>query len=67
MLAFRAHAGDPVLRADEQEITEARWFTRAGLLSAVNRREVLLQSAVSIARWQIDRWYGGSLPTEHDW
>ena len=67
MLAFRARAGDPVLRVDRTEITEARWFTRAELLRAVDRRQTLLPSAVSIARWQVERWYGGPLPTEHDW
>lgn len=67
MLAYRAHASDPRLRVDRGEITTARWFTRSELLDAVEGQDVRLPSSVSIARWQIERWYGGSLPTQHDW
>jgi NAD+ diphosphatase len=67
MLAYRAHASDPRLRVDHDELTAARWFTRPGLLDAIGRGDVLLPSSVSIARWQVERWYGGPLPTEQDW
>lgn len=50
------------LRADEQEIEEARWFTREELFSAVIEGDILLPGRVSIARHLIEHWYGGELP-----
>ena len=67
MLGFRAHAADPALRVDAEEITEARWFSREGLIEAGRRREVLMPSSVSIARWLIERWFGGPLPADNMW
>ena len=67
MLGFRAHAADPALRVDAEEITEACWFSREELLEAGRRREVLMPSSVSIARWLIERWFGARLPAENIW
>jgi NAD+ diphosphatase len=67
MLAFSARAADSALVLDGVEITDARWFSRTELLDAMRRKEVLLPSSASIARWQVERWYGEPLPTEYDW
>ena len=67
MFAFRAHARNPELHVDAREIAEARWYARDELIEAMEQEEVRLPSSVSVARWQIERWYGGALPDEHDW
>jgi NAD+ diphosphatase len=60
MLGFTARVdGDPTLRLDEDEIEEARWFTRDELRSGAGPRA--LPPPVSIARHIIDRWVGGEL------
>jgi len=67
MLGFRARATGTEVTVDEKEIAEARWFTRAELRVATDSREVLLPSAVSIARRLIEDWYGGALPVDDHW
>jgi NAD+ diphosphatase len=63
MLGFRARAhGKQEIRVDEEEIAEARWFTREQLRAAVGAGEVLLPPPVSIAHRIIESWYGKSLP-----
>ena len=65
MLGYHARALDAEVRVDGEEIAEARWFTREGLLAACASGEVRVPPSVSIARRLIERWYGGPLP--HDW
>jgi len=63
MLGFRAvAAGVQEITVDEDEIGEARWFTRAELIEAVESREVTLAPTSSIARRLIEYWYGEELP-----
>jgi NAD+ diphosphatase len=63
MLGFVAHAGgQQEIVVDEEEIAEARWFTREQLTAAVATREVLLPPPVSIAHRIIESWYGAPLP-----
>jgi NAD+ diphosphatase len=63
MLGFRASAaGRQQICVDNDEIGEARWFTRAELLAAIEAREVILAPTSSIARRLIEHWYGGELP-----
>jgi NAD+ diphosphatase len=63
MLGFRAvAAGGQVISVDEEEIGEARWFTRAELLAALEAGEVGLAPTSSIARRLIEYWYGAQLP-----
>jgi NAD+ diphosphatase len=60
MLGFTARVdGDPTLRLDEDEIEEARWFTRDELRSGTGPRA--LPPPVSIARHIIDRWLTGDI------
>ncbi|MET8385646.1 NAD(+) diphosphatase [Streptosporangium canum] len=65
MLGFFARATSTELVLDLEEITEARWFSRAELLAALESGEVCLPSEVSIARRLIETWYGG--PLTGDW
>ncbi|WP_431895965.1 NAD(+) diphosphatase [Nonomuraea sp. bgisy101] len=65
MLGFFAHATTTELVCDADEIAEARWFTRAELLAALESGEVRLPPPVSIARRLIETWYGGHL--SGDW
>ena len=63
MLGFVARArGEQEIVVDEEEIAEARWFTREQLRAAVSSREVLLPPPVSIAHRIIESWYGAPLP-----
>ncbi|WP_418277680.1 NAD(+) diphosphatase [Isoptericola jiangsuensis] len=62
MLGFRARATTTAVRTDDEEVTEARWFTREALLAAVTAGDVGLPGRQSIARALIEEWYGGELP-----
>lgn len=59
MLGFYAHASATEIRIDENEIAEARWFTREELRAANQAGEVKLPpSGVSISTWLIEKWLG---------
>ncbi len=64
MLGFRADApaGQEIM-PDAEEIAEAYWFSREGLVAAIKAREIALPPPVSIARQIIELWYGGPLPS----
>jgi NAD+ diphosphatase len=64
MLGFRAEAtADQAIAVDHDELTEANWYSRADLLAAVRDEKLGLPAPVSIARYIIESWYGGPLPT----
>jgi NAD+ diphosphatase len=64
MLGFRAGAAaGQRIAVDHEELAEARWFSRAGLLASLRSGEVALPPPVSIARRIIESWYGGPLPS----
>jgi NAD+ diphosphatase len=64
MLGFRADApAGQAIAVDDEEIAEARWWSRADLLAALQARELALPPSVSIARHIIEAWYGGPLPS----
>jgi NAD+ diphosphatase len=62
MVAFVARARTTELRPDGVELTDARWFTRAGLERDVRSGDVLLPGRGSIARALVEEWFGGTLP-----
>lgn len=62
MVGFRARAVATAVRVDDDEITEARWFSRAELLAAVASGEVGLPGRQSIARALVEEWFGAALP-----
>lgn len=61
MLAFTARAVTTDITVDVNEVTEARWFSRASLAAAVTAGEVVLPTRASVARALIEDWYGGPL------
>ena len=63
MLGFKAMAaaGQSIV-VDEEEIGDARWFTRAEMLAAIDAGELGLAPTSSIARRLIEYWYGAELP-----
>ncbi len=64
MLGFRAEApAGQSITVDHEELAEARWWSRADLLAALQARELALPPSVSIARHIIEAWYGGPLPS----
>jgi NAD+ diphosphatase len=64
MLGFRAEApAGQAITVDHEELAEASWWSRAGLLAALEARELALPPPVSIARHIIEAWYGGPLPS----
>ncbi|MGH3341498.1 MAG: NAD(+) diphosphatase [Carbonactinosporaceae bacterium] len=63
MVAFTARAVTTEIAVDGEEITEARWFTRASLTAAIENADVILPPPVSIAHRLIETWYGAPLPT----
>jgi len=64
MLGFTARVASGTVPAaakpDGVEILELRWFTREELVAALP--EVGLPGGISIARWLLERWYGGPIP-----
>jgi NAD+ diphosphatase len=64
MLGFRADAlPGQVINVDDDELAEARWWSRDGLLAALRAGELALPSQVSIARRIIEFWHGSALPS----
>jgi NAD+ diphosphatase len=63
MLGFKAMAAaGQLIVVDEEEIGEARWFTRAEMLAAIEAGELGVAPTSSIARRLIEYWYGAELP-----
>ncbi|MGI8577495.1 MAG: NAD(+) diphosphatase [Nocardioidaceae bacterium] len=62
MLGFFARATGTEITVDGDEITAARWFSRAELKAVVERGEVGLPTPISIAYALVAAWYGEELP-----
>ena len=63
MLGYEAKAaGGQQIAVDEDEIGEARWFSRAELRTAIEVGELGIAPSSSIARRLIEYWYGEELP-----
>lgn len=62
MLGFRAQAaGSLLITVDQEEIAEARWFSRDELRAAIADGTIRLPPPVSIAHRIIESWYGSEL------
>ncbi len=62
MLGFIARAVSTDIVVDDDEIEDARWFTRAELRAEAEAGRVVLPGPISISRALIEQWYGGELP-----
>ncbi|WP_296605588.1 NAD(+) diphosphatase [Nocardioides sp.] len=62
MVGFVGRAVTTDIRIDEDEIEDARWFTRAEMKALAAEGTLLLPSGVSISRSLVEHWYGGPLP-----
>ena len=56
MLGFQARAISTEIICHDQELTEARWFSRDEVLEMAKSQEVLPPTNLSISRWLIDGW-----------
>ena len=61
MLGFFGQALTSDITIDENEIAEARWFTRDDVTEMTAASEMLLPPNVSISRWLLQKWHGGTI------
>lgn len=62
MLGFHARATSETISLDDDEVEDARWFTRAQMRADAETGSLVLPGGVSISRSLIEDWYGGALP-----
>lgn len=61
MLGFFGRAATTDIRVDQDEIAEARWFTRAEVTEMTAASDLILPPNVSISRWLLQQWHGGTI------
>jgi NAD+ diphosphatase len=61
MLVFYARATGFDIEVDEDEIVDARWFSRDDLRAAIEAGDVAVPGSISISRRLIEGWYGEEL------
>lgn len=61
MLGFFGRALTTEIKVDEDEIAEARWFTRDEVTEMTAKSDLLLPPNVSISRWLLQKWHGGRI------
>ncbi len=57
MLGFTATAADDVIVRHDQELAEARWFTRGEIVEALHHRRLRVARRVSIAYRLLEDWF----------
>jgi NAD+ diphosphatase len=62
MVGFFARATTTDIVIDDDEIEEARWFSREELRAGAEAGTLALPGGISISRSLIEAWYGGPLP-----
>lgn len=62
MLGFIGRATSTDIEVDDDELDDARWFTRAEMRALAEDGTIALPSGVSISRSLVEHWYGGPLP-----
>jgi NAD+ diphosphatase len=62
MLGFVGRAESEDINVDNDEIEDARWFTRAEMKAQAEAGELVLPGGISISRSLVEHWYGGPLP-----
>ncbi|MEV7397175.1 NAD(+) diphosphatase [Aeromicrobium sp. NPDC092404] len=61
MLGFFGQAETSDITVDQDEIAEARWFTRDEVTEMTASSDLLLPPNVSISRWLLQTWHGGTI------
>jgi NAD+ diphosphatase len=61
MLGFFGQALTSDITVDQNEIAEARWFTRQEVTEMTAASDLLLPPNVSISRWLLQKWHGGTI------
>jgi NAD+ diphosphatase len=61
MLGFFGTAITDTIKVDDDEIAEARWFSRREITDLSAAGELLLPPKVSISRWLVEKWHGGEI------
>lgn len=61
MLGFFGDAATTEIHVDQDEIEEARWFTRDEVTEMTSSSELLLPPHVSISRWLLQTWHRGQI------
>ena len=62
MVGFFARATTTEINVDEDEIEDARWFTREEMRAQAEDGTLVLPGGISISRSLVEAWYGGPLP-----
>jgi NAD+ diphosphatase len=62
MLGFIGRAVSTEIEVDNDELDDARWFTRAEMKAEAEAGSLVLPGGVSISRSLVEHWYGGPLP-----
>lgn len=62
MLGFVGHADSTDIRVDDDEIEDARWFTRDDVRAGTADGSLVLPGGISISRSLVEHWYGEQLP-----
>ena len=61
MLGFFGRGAEHGHHVDQNEIAEARWFTREEVTEMTASSDLLLPPNVSISRWLLQQWHGGTI------
>ena len=56
MLGFRVQGTSTEISCADEELVEARWFTRDEVCDMADNKDILPPSRYSISRWLIDTW-----------
>lgn len=62
MLGMVGRAVSTDIQVDDDEIDDARWFTREEMRAEAEAGTIVLPGGVSISRSLVEHWYGGPLP-----
>ena len=62
MVGFFARAVTTDIALDDDEISDARWFTREQMKAEAEAGTLLLPGGISISRSLVEAWYGAPLP-----
>lgn len=62
MLGFIGRAISTEIEVDNDELEDARWFTRAEMRELAEAGTLMLPGGISISRSLVEHWYGEELP-----